>query len=576
MRRVLVGALAACLTGCGSERAAVSNEPAAINNEPAVYLGNPRFGIRIGPDGTGRGLPAFQMHGGRFGRSINPASVEIDVEGAEDSVTHSSHLDFLTGVYTVERRGKALLEVERPRETGGSDASGTYLRISTVVDSVEPIVAQRFKSNARIRIASPHADNLHSWETIDQIDANTIERVSGTRFEKPNFRYDDILNRSKAHFAKLFQTRIIIDGPEEDQRAIDSFLFYLYISGNEMLPPMGLSSAKYGGRRFWDGEAWMLPVYALIQPDVARAATEWRAGRVLRRGHIPWEAGPDGEDLTPKEFRNAIHVAGWVAWWMERATAFGFIDTKTAGDVAEVAFRQFEKRAFETPSGIQFPQVKSPDEGRLHNNDLVTNLLAKGVAQHTGRYEWSTRIVVPLAGDKLLSTYDDDGLNTYQQTAALLALYPLEWPIGRRIQERMFDRYKDKTSEVGPAMSDCIHAVIAARLGRPEEAHDLWKRSWVPFVDANTQFRERRGSQDTYFVTGAAGCLQSVIYGFLGVRISKKATRDSSVPMRNGYHLSVRPSLPGAWRSITFKNLRIGAGRYTVIATQSGARIIVN
>ncbi len=532
------------------------SERAPVPNEPSVYLGNPRFGIRIGPDGTGRGLPAFEMHTSRFGPSVNPASVNIEVEDAGELQLKESHLDYRSGEHTVERR------------------DGTkFVRVITVVDPIEPIVAQRFTSNAHIRITSPPADNLHSWEIIRRIDTNTIERISGTMAEKPTFRYDDILNRSKAHLAKLFQTRIIIDGPDEDQRAIDSFLFNLYINGSPMLPPMGVSSAKYRGRRFWDAEAWMLPVYALIRPSVAKDATKWRADRVLRRRHIPWEAGADGEDLTPKEFARAIHVAGWVAWWIEGAAAFGFVSTETSREVAQIAFRQFEAAARDTARGIEIPNVESPDEGRLRNNDLVTNLLAKWTAERIGSDEWAKKVVIPRASDGLPATYDNDHLKTYQQAAALLALYPLEWPFDLVTQHRMFDRYKDKTSEVGPAMSDSIHAVIAARLGRADEAYVLWKRSWEPFVDRNMQFQERRGSQDTYFVTGAAGCLQSVIYGFLGVRISKEAVRGRSVPMRNGCHLSIEPNLPKAWRSITFTNLWIDGRRYTIRADHDGVII---
>ncbi|MCL6624935.1 MAG: hypothetical protein K6T17_10010, partial [Fimbriimonadales bacterium] len=164
--------------------------------------------------------------------------------------------------------------------------------------------------------------------------------------------FSDLLRESEAIWSKRWETDIEVEGPIEDQQAIRSFLFYLYSNGNSKLPPMGLSDERYRGHRFWDAEAWMLPVYAFLRPSVAREATEWRV-RSLREAlgsavwcRVPWEVGIGG-DSTPPAFREALHVGGWVFWWLERAKALGFIRREEAEAVQIKIARFFYVRALE-------------------------------------------------------------------------------------------------------------------------------------------------------------------------------------------------------------------------------------
>lgn len=381
--------------------------------------------------------------------------------------------------------------------------------------------------------------------------------------------FDQVSQRTKLWWEKKWKTDIVIDGPVEDQQAIRSFLFNLYQSENEKLPPMGLSNKKYNGHRFWDAEVWLLPVYALVSRDFAERATNWRSGNAP----FPWEAGAKGTDVTPVEFKNAIHVNGWIAWWFERAFALGLATKSRRDSVIESVDKLFSSKA----SGNEIRKVISPDEGKKRNNDLVTNLLANWVHIRNPISKVTLPpYKIPTLPDGVPSTYDSDALKGYQQTAALLSIYPLEWSFGKNMEQKMFDRYKALTSDVGPAMSDSIHATIAARMGRGEEAYKFWRQSWVPFVrEPWLSFCERRNSSDDYFLTGAAGSLQSVIYGFLGIRFEESEGKPQvpSKQLANGTWLSARPNLPKAWKSLTFKGVQLPAGRVTIRATANGVTI---
>ncbi|MEO7453230.1 MAG: hypothetical protein ABIV13_00525 [Fimbriimonadales bacterium] len=391
--------------------------------------------------------------------------------------------------------------------------------------------------------------------------------------------YAEVRSASEAFHANFWKTDFEIDGPAEDQLAIRTMLYYLRRGATPKLPPFGASNAKYRGARFWDAEAWMLPVLAVVDPEIARAATRWRIDNLGE--YVPWEAAVGGQDVTPKEFGNALHVAGWVAWWTNRAKLLGLATGADEKGVLDVVFTQFYKAASDSERGMEIKGVESPDEGRLKDNDLVTNLLAKRAARLAADHgiadgedlEWFNSIVIPKAADGLPAAYDNDLLKGYQQAAALLALYPLDEEFGEGIAEKMFDRYAGLTSEVGPAMSESIHATIAARLGR-DEAYQRWRKSWQTYTDDAMMFHERRNKEDAYFMTGAAGCLQTVIYGFSGVHLKKEGIQDvASKSLGNGYQVAFRPNLPAKWKRLTLRNVFLGPHRATVHITHSGVTI---
>lgn len=398
--------------------------------------------------------------------------------------------------------------------------------------------------------------------------------------DEPPASYDLLYAKALNVWKERWRADIEIEGPIEDQRAIRACLFSLYAGGNPKLPPFGTSNSKYRGHRFWDAEAWMLPVYALLAPEVARQATDWRVSTTAQQ--LPgWETGADGSDVTPPSHRNAIHIWGWVHWWLERALALNLVSNpEDARRAMHRVAEGFLSRAEKTERGLEFRNVLSPDEGRLRDNDLVTNLLARQVLFR--QYpELASRVVLPRAKDDLLASWDGDHLKGYQQTSALLALYPLEWPLSLSEAEAMFHRYVGLTSRNGPAMSDSVHATIAARLAASSgestlwrhRAYKLWRESWQPFLDPVGGFSERRNAHTPVFLTGAAGCLQAVIYGFAGLRLARPGEEVEGkvlMPLSDGWSLVGTPALPPEWRSLTLRGVWLLGRRYTIHVAREG------
>ena len=93
-------------------------------------------------------------------------------------------------------------------------------------------------------------------------------------------------------------------------------------------------------------------------------------------------------------------------------------------------------------------------------------------------------------------------------------------------------------------MSKSVFAVIYARLGNVEEAFRLFKESYEP--NKRPPFgalSEAATSNNPYFVTGAGGMLQTVLFGFGGLHLTEKGI------------IQVNPILPKEWKSFTLKGI---------------------
>lgn len=94
----------------------------------------------------------------------------------------------------------------------------------------------------------------------------------------------------------------------------------------------------------------------------------------------------------------------------------------------------------------------------------------------------------------------------------------------------------------GPAMSYSVFAIQYARLGMAEKACEMFRRSYLPNLRPPFGvFAETATSGNPYFMTGAGGMLQAVLFGFGGLEI----TADGLVQ---------RPSvLPPQWKNLRIK-----------------------
>jgi trehalose/maltose hydrolase-like predicted phosphorylase len=411
--------------------------------------------------------------------------------------------------------------------------------------------------------------------------------------------FEEVASASKNAWKERWKTDIEIDGPVEDQQAVRSMLFYLCMAANPeapvSLPPLALSGTQYNGHVFWDADVWVFPSLAFVAPDLARAIPDYRialadqarknfeewvkAGRPTASGKIgplnavpkglmyPWESSVSGKETVPGPSKWEHHITGSVLHGLQQASALGLAKPEVVDQLKREAAAFYLARSVSGPNGREIQATMSPDEHHTGDNDLYTNLLA----------EWLTGEKFKRPRDQTsLLTYDGDTIKGYKQAAAVLSIFPLQDPEAEKLAKTMMDRFGDKVIKNGPAMSDSVHAVIWSRLGETEKAYDAWTKSWKEFTKHPLfLFSEKRSNAVTYFVTGAGGSLQSVVYGFLGFRIdsSQSTAPGWSTRLMGERWLNVQPHLPKAWKSVRFKNFHVLGRSYTLTATQTSVKV---
>lgn len=377
-------------------------------------------------------------------------------------------------------------------------------------------------------------------------------------------------------WAERWKTDVVIDGPVEDQQVVRSFLFYLQmaISPNAKMAvsPMALSDSRYNGHVFWDADIWVFPALSLLHPDLARTIPNYRlalADQARKNTTVgaryPWESSVSGRETVPGPSQKELHITGSVLWGLDQAAALGLADPVAVSKLKADAAAYY---ASITKDG-QIRDVMSPDENHIGDNDLYTNLLA----------QWLTGKPYKLPRDsKTFLTYDNDALRGYKQAAAVLSIYPLQYGPAEQEAKAMMERFANKVTANGPAMTDSVHATIWARIGEPDLAYTTWQKGWKDFTNNPLLlFSEKRKKPTTYFTTGAAGCLQTVLYGFLGFRLDSPAKPKAAwtTKLAGEHWLSVSPNLPKAWKSVTLTHFLVAGKHYSFTASHDGTKVSV-
>lgn len=572
---------------------------------PAL-LWNGQIGFRVGRNGSpvlpdGTALPAFSQDSFEASgeERIIPLDKWYDSREAPPpfqaglSSKYRQELDMRTGILRT-----SWINLDKGRRV--------IVERETVIDPFgNPVWGERWSMKAAsINELNKGKDNYIK----DEFDQTHYLPPNLDHGNPPGDTFEEIVQRSKDFWTGFWQTDIEIDGPVEDQQAIRSFLFYLRTAINpendRAISPMALSSRQYFGHVFWDADVWVFPALALLDPD--RAATiplyrlrkvggarqnylNWvKAGRPIGKGDplgtgvpdpnaimFPWESSGTGLETVPGDSKYQHHISGTVLFGLSHAAALGIIDKSELNRVGKgVAAFLLDRATPNEDNTLLLKGTMSPDENHTGDNDLYTNALGNWVLDNFGP-TGGPRFTLP-KDDQSFLTYDNDPIRSYKQAAAVLAIYPLQFPEAEKQANVMMDRFADKVIKNGPAMSDSVHATIWARLGDTEKAYTTWRKSWQDFTQHPLLlFSEKRTKDVTYFITGAGGCLQSVLYGFAGLRIDDHKPEKAAwmVPLKEGYWLSCTPHLPKAWRSIKIKGLKLLDATYDL--TISGDSVAV-
>ncbi len=408
--------------------------------------------------------------------------------------------------------------------------------------------------------------------------------------------YAALLKPHAAAWQKLWSAEIEIEGNPADQQLVRALEYQVLASVRAGarhapgFPPMGLSNpAAFDGHVFWDADTWIFPALLPLHPELARTILDYRwrtlagaranaAAEKMAGASYAWESADTGREVATLDTRHGRHVSSDVAmahWNYFLATGDHVWLRTQAWPVLAATADYWTTRAVKvasteraTPPHWEIRRVSTPDENAgLVDNSAWTNFGARenlrsatraarilGLPANPRWTDVADGLLIPRDSSGMILEYSGYQGRPAKQADTLLLLFPGEMPLPRAEQERIFRYYVDRTIKTGPAMTESVHAVIAARLGQPEEAYRRFRQSVDPFDRPPfSSFSEKRTRDHIDFLTGAAGSLQAVLYGFAGLRLI-----DSPKPV-------FQPQLPKAWTGLTLHNFAWRGRRYDVI-----------
>lgn len=402
-------------------------------------------------------------------------------------------------------------------------------------------------------------------------------------------------------WARLWQGDIEIESANpgdaqqvaETERDIHSMMYHLYsfvrAGTDASIPPMGLSRSSdgYYGHIFWDADTWMFPSAVALDPDLGRSMVRYRVRRLgaarknarlngYQGALYPWESAGSGEEaITPLVPPFEIHINADVAiaaWQYYEVTGDrSWLRRRGYPLLAETANYWVSRVVRSGPDRYNINHVIAADEyADWVDNDAFTNGAAKvnlkdAIAAATllnkqPNPEWALvekNIPILKFPDGVTQEYAGyDGRQTKQADVALLT-YPLGLITAPEEVRRNLDYYGPRVDKThGPAMTFSVLAILANRLGDPARALSLFKQGYAPHKRPPFGvLSETASNNNPYFITGAGGELQTMLYGFGGLEITAQG-------------LVQRPSrLPAQWKSLTLTG--IGPERKIFVVRQT-------
>jgi len=347
--------------------------------------------------------------------------------------------------------------------------------------------------------------------------------------------------------------------------AINASMFAMLSSVRDDWPhglaPGGLTN-YYNGHSFWDTETWMYPSLLLLHPTLGKSLMQYRFDRVSGAASkaksydppyegimFPWESAYTGAETCPLWADTGLreqHISSDIALaiWQYYSITKDKTWLESIGLPMLIGISDFwvSRITYDSQTNISHIHgVIPPDEYVSNCSDSVyTNYAAARTFEITleaikevsnNDVSDSIKQIYQFYSDTLLITFNEtlqihdeyDGYygQVIKQADVVLLHYPWEMEMTEEIQKNNLEYYSNRTDIGGPAMTWGIHSIGYKDLLEFELAGKYFLKAYQnnmkkPFYIWTENIDGGAGN----FVTGAGGFLQTVIYGYPGIRIA--------------------------------------------------------
>ncbi len=366
--------------------------------------------------------------------------------------------------------------------------------------------------------------------------------------------------------------------------------------GRVVVGAKGLTGEAYNGNTFWDTEIYCLPFYLFTNPKAAKSILRFRRETLneamerarelnLNGAFYPIATISGRECCTLWQHANtqlqASTAVAYAIWHYTMITGDdGFLRGPGLEMLTEICRMLAARGAYDPITGeYGYYGVMGPDEFQLMvNHNRYTNYMAKktllftletlrsvGAEETEEHRDWRQKAEAMRAG------YDAQTL-LYEQHDGFFRLphvdvasipaeeFPLynHWSYDRIFRNDIikqpdvlmfmflyssefsleqlaanFDYYEPRCIHES-SLSPSVHSILACRLGRVEQAYELFR-----FASRLDLDNYNRNTSEGLHTTSLAGGWMNIIYGFAGLG-------------SGGGQLSLNPALPDCWRRLSF------------------------
>ena len=245
----------------------------------------------------------------------------------------------------------------------------------------------------------------------------------------------------------------------------------------------------------------------------------------------------------PNEYENNVnnnwytnYIARWcIEYCLEIKEEVGEVHDLIISEEELATFRNIVKNVYLPElegTNIFLQQDGFMDKEQLSASDLPLN--ERPINQH-----WSW--------DRILRSI------FIKQADVLQGLYLFEEHFDLETIRENFDFYEPKTVHES-SLSPCVHAILAAKLGKIDKAYELYLRtSRLDLDDYNHE------ADEGLHITSMAGTWMSLVEGMAGVRITESS-------------LNVNPIIPKSWSCYTFQ-IRYQNNPLLIAVTQTNTEL---
>jgi len=373
-----------------------------------------------------------------------------------------------------------------------------------------------------------------------------------------------VFSAHEAAWAELWKSGVTIEGRADVEKAVKSSTYYILSSlrddWHHSLSPGGLPSNAYNGHTFWDTETWMYPPLLAWYPKLARSLLQYRVDRLpaseakaksyekpFDGAMFAWESAVTGSETCPPPWSMGEleqHISADIAFAV-RQYFYMTSDVSWLRDhgyelLSKVADFWVSKAERDGSGQYHMNHVVPPDEyaDKGVDDSIYTNWVAKKALEFAGeaadvvgkqkKPQWqevADGLVLLLdEGQQAHPEFEGYKWGTpIKQADVVLLPYPLEMPMPQQVRLNDLDLYAKVTDKNGPAMTWGMHAIgyIMSGKGYEAQAAANFDRSFANVKQPYLIWTETPTGGATNFITGAGGFLQTITFGYFGLRIHR-------------------------------------------------------